>query len=125
MNESASPRALYIEPLPNINDGGVAKPWRIEHVMSSARDRGIETFLVWPRMVPDAILSDQALWNQMPEDLRPRRINLYGFINEGGFSYAFSEWWGFNPTMPNFARICAGYYLRVPFDQWGVKVEWA
>jgi len=113
-------------PMQRTNDGGVPEPWRIDHMLTRDRQKGIETFLVWPQMVPGLILTNRLHWNQIPEDMRPRRIEIAGtIIDTDGFDWRFGEWWGFQPTMDNFTRICAGYYLRVGFDQWGVKVEWA
>jgi len=116
---------LNVEKLPLINDGGMYRPWRIEHML--APRPGMEWFRVWPREVPEAILNDPILWNQpnMPNDMRPRHIGIRSIITEGGVDYMFREWWGFPASMTNLTRICAGYYNRVPFDQWGVKVEWA
>lgn len=108
-----------------LNAGGVPAPYRIEHLSKRGDQKPIETFRVWPLLVPDVIQNNHVLWTQMPESHRPRRIEISAFVRELGTEYTFEEWWGFKPSMFNLSSIAAGYYLRVPFDMWGVNVSWA
>jgi len=102
---------------------GVEPPWRY-NIESDDEDEA--QFLVFPHPIPFALLNANEAWPKLDLTDRPVliRINKKN-CSFDGVTYSFAGLWGFHPTRDNLERIACGYYRRVPFNQWGVKVEYA